>query len=224
MPTISETIQKVNEFAELPNGWHFGEGVPPSEDAREQAIKFLKAAQWLGIKRTNAFPGIRGQVQVTFYHGERMLELTLETDNSLTIAEDEGDTQITFKENASISDAYAALREFGQYIWASLESFIESTTIQNVKTSLVRLWIYRGASQSQWSNMNVRLELARPYVRILRHSIVNNPASLLYIGASPTGLFRLNADMSSKEVIPEMTATTISMVGRESKREEPLSH
>lgn len=111
---MSEVIDKVKGFGELPDGWHYGQGTAPSDDTIRLAIKLLRRAAFLGITRMNAFPGVEGEVEISFYHRESMLELTLELDNSFTIAEDEGRSQILFKEGASWSEAYSKLGEFSQ--------------------------------------------------------------------------------------------------------------
>src|SRR6266542_209927 len=106
MPTIQETIQKIREFADLLNGWHFGEGAPFSQQRVEQAILFVNYGRLLGVTRANAFPGVRGEIEIRFYEDERMLEITIEADNSLTIAEDGDHIQMAFDEGLSATHAY----------------------------------------------------------------------------------------------------------------------
>jgi len=132
MPTIYETVRKVREFEALPSGWHFGEGVDPPHQRIEQAVKLLQYASQAGVERANAFPGVAGQVEITFYNGDRMLELTLESDDSITIAEDHGREQVFFEENCSRIDAKTRLEDFGQTIWASSDLFTANITTRNV--------------------------------------------------------------------------------------------
>src|SRR5258708_2779248 len=101
MPTVEETIRKVRRFLELPVGWHFGDGVPPSQERINQAIKFLWFGSDFGIERANGLPGVRGQIEVTFHSADRMLEIAIEADDSITIAEDRGSEQIYFEEDCS---------------------------------------------------------------------------------------------------------------------------
>lgn len=116
MPTIQETIQRAKEFAELPKGWHFGDGVPVPCERINQAVLFLQFASKAGFKRANAFPGVAGEIEITLYAADRMLEITIESDSSITIAEDLGHEQVSFEENCSRSDTYRRLEEFGQSI------------------------------------------------------------------------------------------------------------
>lgn len=224
MPTVAETIRKVNEFAELPNGWHFGEGVPLSEDMRSNAIRFLKLAEVMGIRRMNAFPGVGGEIEVTFYHNDSMLELTLELDGSITIAEDELNDQVYFRENASRRDALTKLAEFSQKIWDSSESFTANITIQNVTTSPAGHLIYEVENPFLWSSGSARLIRAEHFVSTLNHFTLLKQVNHPFTGAFQMTLFRPGVAFSRVEAPLGMTATTISMVGREDKYEKSSSH
>ena len=109
MPNIAETIKKVRSFSELENGWHFGEGVAPSTRVQDKAIAVLHGVQMIGLSRSNAFPGVNGEIEITFYHRDSFLELTFETDGSLTIPGDEDRWPALFKEGFSIADVITKL-------------------------------------------------------------------------------------------------------------------
>lgn len=225
MPTIAETIKKVSDFAALSEGWHFGEGGPPSEEMRRRAVFLLRAAHvFFGIDRTNAFPGVRGQIQVTFYHAERMLELTLETDGTVTIAEDEGDREIVFEEGASDAEAFASLREFSQRIWATSESSTESITIQNVTISPVWRSTFPATNRYLSFTRVVPSPRVVEFVNILHGTIVSRPESRRSTGIFQRTPFQLTAASSRNEVPLAMIATTTSTVGPIKKQEESFSH
>ncbi len=223
MPTLIEVITKVRSFTELPVGWHFGGGVPASPQMMERAIMLVRFAAASGIKRANAFPGVDGEIQVTFYHEDSMLELSLELDGSITIAQDEGKSQIHFKEFAGITDALTILTEFSQKVWESSESSTESTMIRNVRTSLVKLLTSPAMSRSQWSTGTVRSKPVERFAVILPCSIVTSLATLPFTGLFAMESFRQAAGLSRLEVPLGTTATTTS-IGRESKPVEPLLH
>jgi hypothetical protein len=157
MPTIQQTIQKVREFAELPNGWHFGDGMAPPQPRIDKAILIISRARLLGLERANAFPGVDGQIEVTFYDDGRMLEITIEADNSLTIAEDENDIQVGFSEAVSTPQLYERLNT-----WASSDLSIGNITIVNVpvQVSRRRLLTFEVANQSRWLTATVPLPRA----------------------------------------------------------------
>jgi len=88
MPTIEQTIQKVRNFAKLPVGWHYGEGGPINTSFIERMEKFLSIASGWGIEEANAFPGVDGQIELTFYLGNKTFAFMFETDNSVSITEE----------------------------------------------------------------------------------------------------------------------------------------
>ncbi len=223
MPTIAEAIRKVNEFADLPEGWHFGEGVPSRETLSARARNLLIAAHSLGIDRANAFPGVGGQVQVTFYRGPRMLELTLETDGSVTIAEDARGEQVVFKEAASIEEAFTSLTNFGESLWISSDLSIGNITILNATTSQVRPLTSAPVNLSLWSSVAVPLLLAAPFASILMPTILSRPANLRFTGTFLMQSFPPAAASSKSEVPLTTIATTTSTAGLENKRGEPSS-
>jgi hypothetical protein len=224
MPTISETIGKVREFAELQPGWYFGDGIPVSPDGQHRAIAILRFAESFGLERANAFPGSRGEVELTFYRGEAMLELTCEADNSFTIAQDEGQVQVAFRENASFSDAVAALKDFSESenIWLTSDLFIGSITIRSERTSVVGHLISPLVSQYQSWIRDVPWKQAEQFVIIFPRTTVSKLAFPPFTGQFLTRLFPQAVDLNNKR--PTATfATTISTVGAGSEFENCLS-
>jgi len=224
MPTVAETIKKISSFAELPIGWHFGEGVSSFPENIEEATKLLRFAGFLGVTRTNAFPGINGQVQVTFYHKDLMLELTLESDGFVTIAEDESDTQVVFREGAPKIEAYAKLIEFSQKVWDSSESFIVDTTTQNAATFLVRHLSRLATKVSPLSRLTVPFSLARRSANTLSGFTQTRLETPQFTGGFQTIKYRRAAGSSKSEVLPAMIATSIFTVGVETAHVKRSSH
>jgi len=73
---------KIDSFGKLPKGWHYGEGVPASKKRMEKAHKINDFFNGYGVK-TDAFPGIEGEIQVVAYLDEYYWEITIERDNSV---------------------------------------------------------------------------------------------------------------------------------------------
>lgn len=218
MPSLVETIKKINSFAELPQGWHFGEGVPPSPEMRDKAKRVIQAAEYWGLERANAFPGAHGEIQVTFYRDNRMLELSLELDGSVTMAEDEGKTQVDFREDATISEAYSHLREFSQSVWTILELSTVNITIQNVATFPVEHWIYEVANPSPSSKMNVRVTQAERFANTWRITTESRSESHPFTGRYRTTLSQTDVASSGSEVPLAMIATATSTAGQGRRR------
>lgn len=81
--------ERVMSFYSLKNGWHYGEGVRPKDKTLWDAQQLLLAAKYYEVEKSNAFPGIAGEVQVFFYleksgvgfefNGEKKVKVTIET-------------------------------------------------------------------------------------------------------------------------------------------------
>lgn len=88
MPTIQQTINKIQTFGKLPEGWHYGEGVSANIETIKIARYFLVKATLWGLKEADAFPGIDGQIEVTLYSGNKTLSVMFEIDNTVSIVEE----------------------------------------------------------------------------------------------------------------------------------------
>ncbi len=224
MPTIRETINKVEEFAELPEGWHFGEGLPPTQERIGQAVAFLEYANFSNLERANAFPGVRGQIEVTFYNADRMLEITIEADDSVTIAEDKGNEQVSFEENLSKYDAYQRLDEFSQSIWVSSDHFIGSIMTQSVRVPVSPAARWTSGAENRFQLWIATAQGIRvvPSARISLGTITSRLAIQQYIGRSGTMIFLTGVESYPKELAAEMNAIGTSTVGEERLFDEPL--
>ncbi len=74
------TDRKLRAFADLPNGWYYGEGVPFGG-----AVLNMARTLSLGLAETDAFPGLNGEVVVSVYFGEHYLEFTIDPDESIAL-------------------------------------------------------------------------------------------------------------------------------------------
>lgn len=79
-----QTAEKIRSFRELPTGWHYGNGNAPSDETIQKALTLNSELALSGFSKTNAFPGIEGEIQVTAYHGPLYLEFTIEPDKGIT--------------------------------------------------------------------------------------------------------------------------------------------
>lgn len=217
MPTIRQTVSKVRGFSILSEGWHFGEGIPISLEKVTQAERFLEFGDLQGIKRANAFPGAHGQVEVTFYIENRMLEVTIEPNNSITLAEERDSEQVSFAENLSKRDAYSRLEEFSQNLWASSDLYIASTMTQN--EAVLQLPPSTSEAENRFPLLIVIAQepTATHFVPILRGTITNRPETRRFTGHYPIQLFLPGAEPKWKGLEVGMNAIGTSTTG-----EEPL--
>jgi hypothetical protein len=109
MPTIRETVDIIESFADLPRGWRFGRGGPIGFDQRILATRLLNAAKAAELSRANAFASEDGAVLVSFYAGDYQLDITVENDNGFTIAVDRDDDQIAFVKTSDLELVFYAI-------------------------------------------------------------------------------------------------------------------
>jgi len=208
MPTPLTTINKLRSFSELQCGWHFGVGRTPAQELISTATAFIQFARENGITRTNAFPGIEGQVQVTFYNQELTLEITLERDGSITIAEDRGNDQLFLEERVTSAEAYSRLLKFTEQICDSSESFIANIGTKNVADLAVQPFHPRAATEGYRLLIQNAQSTARSRCAPTLASIILM-GTTQFIGKSPMKLSPQTAISSSKKALLEMSATII---------------
>ncbi len=128
---MTETERKIRDFANLPNGWHYGSGKSPSAENIERGVFYSHLFNLYGFSRTNAFPGIDGEVMVTAYADDLYLEILIETDGKLRFVHEKGDETILYKEGLSnlslISELAFAVNRASQAEWRSSVSSIRDT-------------------------------------------------------------------------------------------------
>src|SRR5712692_6131611 len=95
---IRQMDKKIINFQTLKAGWHFGEGIPPGSDAIHKALKLNSSLSAVGFKKTNAFPGVNGEIQVTAYHQSIYLEMTIEPDGLITFVYEDGDQEVEYRQ------------------------------------------------------------------------------------------------------------------------------
>lgn len=104
------TENKIRSFRELPDGWHYGEGVPATEVASDGAISLSREAARLAFFETDAFPGIHGEVMFTVYAGTHYLEFTFELNGSVAFLHERDGEELDYQEDLSLSDAMVKMR------------------------------------------------------------------------------------------------------------------
>lgn len=157
MASIAETIAKIRSFQTLPVGWHFGDGGPIGYDQRERAIGFVRLATKYGIRRADAFPGVEGEIGVSFYDGVKTLAIRLEINDSYSFIIDESNKILEDDYEVSRSRVEVKLWEFSQTnrIMSELSTLdigSPSKTDFRILLSLVHHWKMVAASHQSLQN------------------------------------------------------------------------
>ncbi|MCI0486290.1 MAG: hypothetical protein L0229_06785 [Blastocatellia bacterium] len=208
---IAATTKKIQGFKNLPQGWHYGEGVPPSDDTINKAVSLNIEAANSEFTKTNAFPGIDGEIQFTIYQGEAYLEFTIETNGSITFLYEENNEEKEYQENLSFNEAVEKIRDFKEKVWPSSELFTNSITTQT-----------RGASRASLSNLPATIAVSQfliksaPYVTTQvfvstsRDITSRLPVILLFSGTSRTERFLTNVVSTNKQASRAILAIATS--------------
>jgi len=157
---INATEKKINSFKFLPVGWHYGNGIPPSDKVLGWASRLNLYAELAGFEATDVFPGIDGEIMLTVYHGDIYLEFSIEVDGSINYIREQGDKEVDSKENISLHQATSYIEKIGILKWRLSESSIQNTMIQGRKDSRVLRLSQVKPTKSQSSRRNAPFKLA----------------------------------------------------------------
>jgi hypothetical protein len=124
----SMTLTKLEGFANLQPGWHYGSG-GPIPDAVIGAAKVLYRSMILqGLTRNNVSPGADGEVLLTAYHQEFYVSFMIEPNLAITATLEEGDEEISSVEGLDLVGAKQWLRtEATRAIWNTSGLFTRAT-------------------------------------------------------------------------------------------------
>lgn len=118
---LQTTDQRISDFLNLPQGWHYGEGNAPNEKTVHDSLLINNQATLLGLK-TEAFPGINGEIQINCYSKDKTLEFTIESTGKILLVEEENDIEISNQDNLTVGEVLNFIRkEYGKRIWSLFE-------------------------------------------------------------------------------------------------------
>jgi len=135
---LQTTDQRISDFLNLPQGWHYGEGNAPNEKTVHDSLRINNQATLLGLK-TEAFPGINGEIQINCYSKDKTLEFTIESTGKISLVEEENDIEISSQDNLTVGKVLNFIREkYGETTWNSFDQSTQSI-IASTKSDL-RVW------------------------------------------------------------------------------------
>jgi len=199
------TKDKILTFSSFEKGWHFGEGVPPTKDILQQAVGMSDRIAISGF-RSNAFPGIDGEIMVTAYHGKNYLEFTFETDGTVTFVREKEEIEVAYEEKLTFDQAKSRLNAFGaEKIWKNLSGLSTANIMtqprESSKVSPLRILQGQGFHlYSKHASMK-KIKLVPTSASIMKESHRTRSSS----GQSRKELYLTDAFLSDIQVIPEMS-------------------
>jgi len=210
MPNIKETINKVESFKILQKGWHFGEGDAISDDYVKVGTVFLQFAELMGTQKANAFPGENGELQIAFYQDNKFLEITIEANSKITVAEDVNNKNISYEENLNLTEVIEKLKIWGTH--RANQTTSEQYTVNTMTRTENAFQVWHSANRLTVgfpsSRRSVPSKLAEQFVTISDDSIQNRLESHLFSGKSHEAIYRRSVNTKNLPVNREMRATT----------------
>jgi hypothetical protein len=107
---VAKTAAKILSFTDLPVGWHYGDGEPPSKETINLALRLNQEAVVAGFEKTNAFPSVEGEIQITAWLGSLCLEFTIERDGGITFAQEQAQQEIAYESALTLDEAVNRFR------------------------------------------------------------------------------------------------------------------
>jgi hypothetical protein len=179
------TEQKIRSFLLREEGWHYGEGVAFLPETVEQAVALHTVMLRKGFFRTNAFPGLAGQVIVTLYHKDEYYEFAVLPDGGLEFTQETGDQEIAFHEPMTIEEAEKIIAGIRTGTWTSFVSLDENSTTLTEAGSKAGLSGTRAAAESRSSSVSVWSQPVIPCVGTSKSTMPISAETIRSSGACP---------------------------------------
>lgn len=183
---------KSKELTTLTEGWHYGEGIPVSlATIRVAGPYFLNVISKFPDTKFNLFPGIDGELNLSFYHKDYVFEFVfLHSSDTVSLAIEKGIGHHfnTLREMTPISpsDAIKIMSSFllpDLILWNSSEySTLNITTIPSADSKAFASEIQETKAAFLYSTKNVLSKRVGRYARTLNTTTTNSRASHLSSG------------------------------------------
>lgn len=145
LPEISGYVQDtspdpvkeyIRSFSELPAGWNFGEGNPPSEEIIKKAIQIYSLGKLSGFIG-NAFPVGDGEIEISFSYQDHFIDILITSQNILEYTYEIGTgdeyNEIEYIENISFEEFESKLRALEEKLCDSLEYSMQDGTLIGIR-------------------------------------------------------------------------------------------
>jgi hypothetical protein len=212
MPTIFEARRKLEDFANLSNGWNFGKGVPAARKIIALANGVLDRAEDLGFQVADAFPGVSGEVQINLYHGEHYFEFIIDAPERVTFVYEQADEEKECLEGVTLFTALSALERIAPVVcnFSEFSTDYGITIKSNDALPQSRFAMPAMAPASLSSNWIAPYNAVPMSASISKPFIEMSLASLQSTGNLTKATYQPIAPLRQTPAIPETTATTIS--------------
>ena len=116
---------RIDGFAALPDGWHFGDGISAVAGAMQSAHAINSLLAGYGARNIEVFPCIDGGMLIHGYGNADVLEIQCDPDGQICLAHEHDSDLVWEQENVSIGDIESYL---GGLAWLPTSSSVFSST------------------------------------------------------------------------------------------------
>lgn len=68
-------MTQTRQFAELPTGWHYGQGAAIKQPVIDAALEVIALLMKIGASTCGTFPAVNGEILVAGYFGNEVLDI-----------------------------------------------------------------------------------------------------------------------------------------------------
>lgn len=182
---------KIRSFAQLPNGWHYGEGCAATDQAVDSALDVNAQFLMHVPDAIEAFPAVDGGVMVCGYWGGHALEIVCGPNGRLDMVHERNDELAAERSDVSLEEVTAYMGEMGWQPQTNLSDYsIHSTSASIRGDSRVLLSSHRPEGEFLSSTRGVLSRAAGASAVTLRNFTPGLPAIRGYSGESDEISFR----------------------------------
>lgn len=185
------TLDKIQSFACLPYGWHYGSGEPLSPQTIGYAIAWLRALVEINLVDNDAFPGVDGDVLITVYLDGGNMDFTINKLGEASLIVERGLDEICSFPAFSLSRVRELISAAMAALW--------NTSVFSIQNTSTAVWV---GSKALLSRTLLTVEGHR-----FSNSIAASKAQAMYVPTS-------NASIQTLGVIQQSTGSLKQMSSR----------
>jgi len=206
-----KTEDKIWGFRDLKRGWHFGEGKPIDKTGIDEALHLHSEILLHRFTRTDAFPGLNGEIQLTIYSNNDYFEFTREPTGKWTFVHEHLEAEVDVVGELTLTDLQEKIvGSLEERICNTSELYHENTGTP-IKSGLQRLPLSRPATmESPSSKSSVFLKSQRLFAITSENTIHTFPVNRQSFGNFQTIFFRQAFGLYRFRVIEATSATATS--------------
>lgn len=128
---------KIDDFASLTDGWHYGGGVAPSEVTRNLATSVLENMQMLGLTSLHVSAGPDGEILLAASALNEYFAITVEAEGTFVFNHERNNEEVSFFEGISFRELMRHLVQSTGTLWNTSGLYTQGHSIANETSSMI---------------------------------------------------------------------------------------